>query len=111
MNSLYKVHACFIIHCIFTVYLHCTCQFECIDLVNGEKHQLINCNLPLVPGVPEGGLQTVHSGHPDGLDPPGAWEGFVRNTLPEQTKTQVSVHKLCLFLHIKVIVHTSHNNV
>lgn len=80
------------------VYLHIRFFFiptlEYKDLVHGVKHQSINCNLPFVPGFPEGGFQTVHSGHPDGLDPPGAWEGFVRNTLPEQTKAKVSVFLL-----------------
>lgn len=80
------------------VYLHIRFFFiptlEYIDLVHGVKQRSINCNLPFVPGFPEGGFQTVHSGHPDGLDPPGAWEGFVRNTLPEQTKAKVSVFLL-----------------
>lgn len=89
-------------HPLLCIHVHLHIRFffiptlEYIDLVHvhGVKHQSINCNLPFVPGFPEGGFQTVHSGHPDGLDPPGAWEGFVRNTLPEQTKTKVSVFLL-----------------
>lgn len=83
------LHTCLFAHQIFFIPTS-----EYIDLLHGVKHQSINCNLPFVPGFPEGGFQTVHSGHPDGLDPPGAWEGFVRNTLPEQTKAKVSVFLL-----------------